>query len=154
MGNSGSGFACSLEAFVRPEPHENPVTAIVHMDYEYFEAADRGFPTPAFVTYNLPMIRHKVWERIAKPETAGYSTPKLEALRNWLKTQVTRGMVVVVGGRVLFEYGDLTYVSKNASERKGVLAMLFGNYVASGKVNLRATVKEMGLDDLQGFLPN
>src|SRR5207302_6198969 len=30
---------------------------------------------------------------------------------------------------------------------------LFGNYVASGKVNLRATVKEIGLDDLQGFLP-
>jgi hypothetical protein len=96
-----------------------------------------------------PTVPGVEWERIAKPETAGYSTPKLEALRNWLKTQVTKGMVVVVGGRILFEYGDVRYVSKIASERKSVLAMLFGNYVASGKVNLRATVKEIGLDDLQ-----
>lgn len=34
-------------------------------------------------------------------------------------------MVVVVGGRVLFEYADLKYVSKIASERKSVLAMPF-----------------------------
>jgi CubicO group peptidase (beta-lactamase class C family) len=93
------------------------------------------------------------WDLIAKPESAGYSSVKLDALRNWLKTQVTKSMLVVVGGRVLFEYGDLKYVSKIASERKSILGMLFGNYVASGKVNLRATVKEMGLDDLQKFLP-
>ena len=100
-----------------------------------------------------PVVPGVEWERVAKAEAVGYSTAKLEALRNWLKTQVTKSMVVVVGGRVLFEYGDLKYVSKIASERKSVLAMLFGNYVASGKVNLRATVKEIGLDDLQGFLP-
>src|SRR5438309_1262956 len=69
-----------------------------------------------------PVVPGVEWERIAKPEVAGYSTPKLEALRNWLKTQVTKGIVVVVGGRVLFEYGDLKYVSKIASERKSVLA--------------------------------
>jgi CubicO group peptidase (beta-lactamase class C family) len=93
------------------------------------------------------------WERIPKPEDAGYSSAKLEALRAWLKTEPTKAMMAVVGGRVLFEYGDVKYVSKIASERKSILAMLFGNYVASGKVNLRATVKEIGLDDLQPFLP-
>ena|SRR5258706_5941242 len=65
-----------------------------------------------------PTVPGVEWEQIAKPETAGYSTPKLEALGNWLKTQVTKGMVVVVGGRVLFEYGDVKYVSKIASERR------------------------------------
>jgi CubicO group peptidase (beta-lactamase class C family) len=93
------------------------------------------------------------WERIAKPEAAGYSSVKLDALRTWLKTGATTGMLVSVGGRVLFEYGDVKHVSKIASIRKSVLGMLYGNYVANGKVDLQKTVKEIGLDDLQRFLP-
>jgi len=41
-------------------------------------------------------------------------------------------MLVVVGGYVLFEYGDVAQVSKIASVRKSVLGMLVGNYVANG----------------------
>jgi CubicO group peptidase (beta-lactamase class C family) len=100
-----------------------------------------------------PTVPAAEWERIEKPESAGYSSARLDALRNWMRTQVTQSMVVVVGGRVLFEYGDSKYVSKIASMRKSILGMLFGNYVASGRVNLRATVKQMGLDDFQKFLP-
>src|SRR6266849_412148 len=31
--------------------------------------------------------------------------------------------------------------------------MLLGNYIASGKINLQKTVKELGLDDLEKFVP-
>jgi CubicO group peptidase (beta-lactamase class C family) len=62
-------------------------------------------------------------------------------------------MMVVFKGRVLFEYGDVAQVSKIASVRKSVLGMLFGKYVVSGKINLASTVKELGLDDLEPFLP-
>ena len=47
-----------------------------------------------------------------------------------------------------FEYGDLKRVSKVASVRKSVLAMLYGNY----SVDLGKTVAELGLDDVQPFL--
>jgi hypothetical protein len=40
-------------------------------------------------------------------------------------------MMVVVGGCDLFEYGDTSRVSYLASIRKSVLAILYGNYVAS-----------------------
>lgn len=93
------------------------------------------------------------WERVAKPESVGYSSAKLEALRGWLKTQQTTSMVVSVGGRMLFEYGDTTYVSKIASVRKSILAMMYGKYVADGTINLNQTVKRVGLDDVQKFLP-
>ena len=93
------------------------------------------------------------WEKVKSPQTADYSSAKLEALRIWLKTQNTTGMLVVVSGRVLFEYGDVAQVSKIASVRKSVLGMLLGNYVASGKINLQKTVKELGLDDLEKFVP-
>jgi len=100
-----------------------------------------------------PVVPGAEWEHVAKPESIGYSAAKLEALRGWLKTQHTTSMVVSVGGRILFEYGDPKYVSKTASVRKSVLAMMYGKYVAANVIDLNKTVKEVGLDDVQKFLP-
>jgi CubicO group peptidase (beta-lactamase class C family) len=87
------------------------------------------------------------------PESVGYSSPKLEALRAWVQTQDTGSMMVVVQGRVIFSYGDTSHTSKVASVRKSILSMLYGKYVFSGKVDMGKTVKELGLDDKQPFLP-
>jgi CubicO group peptidase (beta-lactamase class C family) len=92
------------------------------------------------------------WERV-KPETMDYSSEKLEALRVWLKTQKTTAMQVSVKGRVIFEYGDVKVVSKVASVRKSVLAMMYGKYHAEGKIDLKKTVEQLGLTDVQPFLP-
>ena len=92
------------------------------------------------------------WEK-AKPETLGYSSAKLEVLRAWLKTQKTTALHVSLRGRVIFEYGDLKRVSKVASVRKSILAMLYGTYYAAGKIDLQKKVEELGLDDVQPFLP-
>jgi CubicO group peptidase (beta-lactamase class C family) len=91
------------------------------------------------------------WERVDKPEFAGWSSSGLEQARAKLTTLATTGLVAVSGGRVIFEYGDVKAVSYLASVRKSILAMLFGNYVASGKVRLDKTLAEMGLDDLGGL---
>jgi CubicO group peptidase (beta-lactamase class C family) len=109
--------------------------------------------TLAFTQPANPVIPGRDWERITKPEDEGYSSAKLDILRSWMKAQATKGLVVSVGGRVLFEYGDLKYVSKIASIRKSILGMLYGNYVASGKVDLQKTVKEIGIQEARPFLP-
>lgn len=54
------------------------------------------------------------WER-AKPKPIGYSSARFEGLRAWLKAQQTAAMMVVVHGKVIFEYGDLSQTSKVAS---------------------------------------
>ena len=90
---------------------------------------------------------------LVKPETVGYSSAKLAALRVWLATQQTTALHVSVGGRVVLEYGDVKQVSKVASVRKSILAMLYGNYVEKGTINPRKTVEELGLEDVQPFLP-
>jgi CubicO group peptidase (beta-lactamase class C family) len=92
------------------------------------------------------------WQRTV-PESVGYSTKKLAVLRQWVSTQDTASMLVVVQGRVVFSYGDVTHSSKIASARKSVLSMLYGRYVANGKIDLDKTVKQLGLEDLQPFLP-
>ena len=61
--------------------------------------------------------------------------------------------MAVVGGRALYEYGDLTTVSYLASVRKSVLAMLFGKYVANGTIKLNKTLADLKIDDIGGLLP-
>jgi CubicO group peptidase (beta-lactamase class C family) len=90
---------------------------------------------------------------LVKPESVGYYSPRLEVLRAWLKTSDTAAMTIVVHGQEIFEYGDVALASKIASMRKSILAMLYGPYVASGKIDLGKTVVELGLQEQEPFLP-
>jgi CubicO group peptidase (beta-lactamase class C family) len=87
------------------------------------------------------------------PESVGYSSAMLEAMRGWLKTQDTTSMMIVVQGRVIFTYGDVSHNSTVASVRKSVLGMLYGKYVFNGKIDLGKTVTQLGLEDKVPFLP-
>jgi hypothetical protein len=62
-------------------------------------------------------------------------------------------MMVIVRGRAIFSYGDVSHSSRVYSVRKSVLGMLYGNYVASSKIDLTKTVKELGITDKQPLLP-
>jgi CubicO group peptidase (beta-lactamase class C family) len=95
----------------------------------------------------------KEWERIEKPELVGYSTARLQALRGWLQSLDTTAMMVSVGGRSLFEYGELTHQSYLASVRKSVLAILYGKYIESGKIQLEKTLRELEFTDVGGLSP-
>ena len=100
-----------------------------------------------------PVFPGEVWEEIEKPESAGYSSARLEALRGWLQSIDTTAMMVAVGGRSLFEYGNLSHLSYLASVRKSVLAILYGKYVEDGTIPLGKTLRDLELNDVQGLLP-
>jgi CubicO group peptidase (beta-lactamase class C family) len=93
------------------------------------------------------------WERVASPEAIGYSSARLDALRAWLESLDTTAMVVSVGGRSLFEYGEVTRLSYLASVRKSVLAILYGKYVDNGTIGLERTLRELEFTDVGGLLP-
>src|SRR5262245_20361544 len=95
----------------------------------------------------------KEWTRIDKPESVGFSSARLQALRSWVQSLDTTAMLVVVGGRVLFEYGDLTHQSYLASVRKSILATLYGKYVENGTIPLNKTLRELGFTDIGGLMP-
>jgi CubicO group peptidase (beta-lactamase class C family) len=63
----------------------------------------------------------------------------------------TTSFVAAVNGRILLDYGDTTHLSYIASVRKSVLAMLYGNYVKSGKIRLEKTLKALGITDIGGL---
>lgn len=95
----------------------------------------------------------KDWQRVASPESVGYSSRRLQAVTAYLKSLDTTAVHVSVGGKTLFEYGDLSHQSYLASARKSFLAALYGKYVASGQIRLDATLEELGISDVDGLLP-
>ena len=105
------------------------------------------------VTATSAVYPGATWAHANSPEAAGYSSAGLDSVRTILASSTTTGMMVVVGGRVVLQYGDLAQLSYIASARKSLLSMLFGNYVASGKIQLNKTLAELGIDDVGGLTP-
>ena len=91
--------------------------------------------------------------RLEKPESLGYSSTRLAALRAWVATDETSSMMVLVHGHLLFSYGDVAHSSHVYSVRKSILAMLYGNYVANGTIDLNKTIEQLGITDKQPLLP-
>ena len=96
----------------------------------------------------------KAWATIPVEET-GIDPKVFEAIPGFIKTRNmgTTGLMIIVHGRVAFEYGDVKEVSYIASCRKSVLSMMYGNYVESGKIDLKQTVGDLKIDDVGGLLP-
>lgn len=105
---------------------------------------------PCFAADDEIVFPGAEWQRV-EPREAGFSAARLDALRTWLGTQRTTALLVVASGRVVFEHGEVTHVSKVASVRKSILAMLYGRYVESGRIDLDRTVVDIGLEDLTPF---
>jgi CubicO group peptidase (beta-lactamase class C family) len=98
-----------------------------------------------------PVYPAAQWQRIAVVECAGWSSAGLDSVRALLAGMSTTGMMAVVGGRVLMEYGDPQVVSYLASVRKSVLSMLYGIYVERGVIDLDETLAQIGIDDIGGL---
>ena len=106
-------------------------------------------PPEGFTDGNGYVLPGADWER-ASPESEGFSSTRLEALRAFLKTHQTDAMMIVCRGHVGFEYGNLALVSNLASARKSVLDLLYGVEAQKGlniSDALGKTVVELGLDD-------
>ncbi|HWB30968.1 MAG TPA: serine hydrolase [Vicinamibacterales bacterium] len=98
-----------------------------------------------------PVYPGAVW--VAETDATAADHARADALRNLLRRGDTTGMMVVVGGRMRFAYGDVAEVSYIASARKSVVAMLYGRYVENGTIRLSATLRDLGIDDRGGLLP-
>lgn len=102
---------------------------------------------PSAPPAELAVYPAEEWERWATPEEGGLSSEGLAAVEERLGEMASSSMMVVTGGRVAFEYGDVTEVSYLASVRKSVLALLYGIYRDRGVIDLDRTLEDMDIND-------
>lgn len=106
-----------------------------------------------FISAGLLSAQHtypgQIWEKIKKPDDVGYSLEKLEAVKEFADKKLkTSAVVVVIDGKILFEWGEIEKEFKVHSVRKSFMSVLYGNYVKSNIIDLSKTMKDLGIDDI------
>ena len=106
-----------------------------------------------FVSAGLLSAQHtypgQIWEKIKKPEDVGYSLEKLEEVKEFADKKLkTAAVVIVIDGKILFEWGEIEKKFKVHSVRKSFMSALYGNYVKSNIIDLSKTMEDLGIDDI------
>ena len=72
-------------------------------------------------------------------------------LDSYAQKQATTALLAIRGGRVMYSYGRTDVPGIIESQRKSILSMLYGKYVANGTINLDQTLEAANIDDVGGL---
>lgn len=101
---------------------------------------------------SVPSYPGKTWEIIGRPETVAWSSPKLACAKAYADFIDTAALMVIVDGRVLCQWGDVSAKFMMHSMRKSLLSALYGCAVNDGRIHLSETLAELGIDDTPPLL--
>jgi CubicO group peptidase (beta-lactamase class C family) len=87
------------------------------------------------------------WERAADPAALGWSPAGLDSLDELLGRSGTAAFLVVTGGKIVYEFGDLSYPFRCHSVRKSLMSGLYGTYVGDGVFSPDATLADLGIEE-------
>src|SRR5579864_1626556 len=98
--------------------------------------AQDGFPAAA-------------WTQIPSLDQAGWSKTGLLSARRYADADAihTSALMVVQGGAVVDQWGDIDRKIDAYSIRKSLLSALYGIYAAEGLIDINQTLEQLGIDD-------
>ncbi|MBP2459810.1 MULTISPECIES: serine hydrolase domain-containing protein [unclassified Rhizobium] len=91
------------------------------------------------------------WEWHGSETEAGVDGNGLDALRAFAATQATDMLLVVRQGKVVLSLGEPDRKFLCHSMRKSILAALIGFEVEEGRIDLSATLENLGINDREGL---
>ncbi len=89
----------------------------------------------------------KSWNYIKDMGSYGYLLKDLKKAKAYSKDMNTAAVMIVVDGKILYEWGEVEKKYNTHSIRKSFLSALYGNYVKEGVINLNMTMGQLGIDD-------
>ncbi len=93
------------------------------------------------------------WGTMAAPARRGWVASRLDEARRFSEEIGSAAVMVVDGGEVVAQWGDVERRYKCHSIRKSLLSALIGLHVESGAIDLGATMERLGIDDREGLSP-
>ena len=103
-----------------------------------------------FSVSNCTQPKHRF--KYAKPETLGFSSQKLETLSSFLSEAGSSAMILMVDGKVIFEWGKTDMRHTIHSIRKPMINALYGIKIAEGIIDTSMTLRELNIDDIKPAL--
>lgn len=101
-------------------------------------------PHPAAAEQHFPGAQ---WDTIKNPAELGWSLEKIAVAQKYADDLNSVGGLVIYDGKILFKWGNIAERGNVHSVRKSLLSALYGIYSSEGKINLSATLGELGIDD-------
>jgi CubicO group peptidase (beta-lactamase class C family) len=91
----------------------------------------------------------KSWQPLSSSEKVKWSAEKLAAARAYANADSihTSAVMVVQGGEVVDQWGDINQKIDCYSIRKSLLSALYGIYSAEGAIDINQTLEQLGIDD-------
>lgn len=83
----------------------------------------------------------------ADPKEYGFSSDKLDTLANFLEEEGSSSMLILVDGKIIFEWGNTNQVHTIHSIRKPMLNSIFGIAVQKGLIDTNSTIADLGIED-------
>ena len=89
------------------------------------------------------------WNRISSLQAAGWSGEKLAAAQKYATGDSihTSAVMVIQGGEVVDQWGDIDKRIDSYSVRKSLLSALYGIYASEGVIDINQTLEQLGIDD-------
>src|ERR1700730_784653 len=111
--------------------------------------ADAGGQSARAQTKAQDSFPGKSWGQLSSSEKGGWSKEKLAAARQYAQTDSihTSAVVIVQGGEVVDEWGDVDQKLDSYSVRKSLLSALYGIYSSEGMIDINETLEQSGIDD-------
>jgi CubicO group peptidase (beta-lactamase class C family) len=91
------------------------------------------------------------WPRWHTPEDAGWSSNRLQRAFTNAEAIGSAAVMVVQGGRVVSAWGRVATRYNVHSIRKSLLSAMIGQHEAQGRIDLEATLAQLGINDRQGL---
>jgi CubicO group peptidase (beta-lactamase class C family) len=110
------------------------------------DAGGQSAPAPIESQDSFP---GKSWQLLSPPEKAKWSAEKLAAARAYANSDSihTSAVMIVQGGKVVDQWGDVDKKISSYSVRKSLLSALYGIYSAEGAIDINQTLEQLGIDD-------
>jgi CubicO group peptidase (beta-lactamase class C family) len=91
----------------------------------------------------------KSWQPLTSSEKAKWSAEKLAAARAYAEADSihTSAVMIVQGGNVVDQWGDIDKKISSYSIRKSLISALYGIYSAEGVIDINQTLEQLGIDD-------
>ena len=84
----------------------------------------------------------------AEPEAKGYSSEKLNLLKDHLTQSGSSSMIIMIDGEVIFEWGETNKKHLIHSMRKAMLNSLYGIAISKHQIDTTMTLRELGINDI------
>jgi CubicO group peptidase (beta-lactamase class C family) len=93
------------------------------------------------------------WQQDLSAASRGWSSDRLAELGRALDAGASGALMVIEQGQIVFQWGAVARKARVASVRKSIISALYGIYVAEGRIDLRTTLADIGIDDIGGLSP-